>query len=217
VKSTWCPPRRGDLEGALGDGLVLDVRQIHLRRWRPTVFGQGRLDRDRDLTPQVRHQVDKGADRMHLEARPGGLGGVGDGGEHAPDATRGQVTAEGERPTDRPDGAVEPKLPDEGAVTQLGIAALEAGLIGRAKDGHRDREVKGAALLPKLGGGEVHGQPVRGKAEAAVAHRRAHPLPRLLHGLVGQADDAERRQAGGDIGLDFDAARLDAVKASGQG
>ena len=38
------------------------------------------------------------------------------------------------------------------------------------------------------------------------------PLAAFAHRLVGQADDEELRQAGGDLNLDFDRARFQAEK-----
>ena len=48
--------------------------------------------------------------------------------------------------------------------------------------------------------------------EARVHERRADALARLADGLVGQADDGERRQAEADVGLDLDPPGVDAVE-----
>ena len=133
---------RGNLEGAFGDCLRLDLGQVDLGRHRLAVLGEGRLDRYLTLAPQVRDHFDQSADRVHLEAGPGGLDGVGGRREDPLDAARSQVAAESERSTDWPHTAVETKLADEGAVTEPAVAALEAGLLGRTKNGHRDRQVE---------------------------------------------------------------------------
>jgi hypothetical protein len=47
---------------------------------------------------------------------------------------------------------------------------------------------------------------------AGVRDRRPHALARLADGLVGEADDRERRQAAADVGLDPHAPGLHAVE-----
>jgi len=100
---------RGNLEGAFGDCLRLDLGQVDLGRHRLAVLGEGRLDRYLTLAPQVRDHFDQSADRVHLEAGPGGLDGVGGRREDPLDAARSQVAAESERSTDWPHTAVETK------------------------------------------------------------------------------------------------------------
>ena len=51
-----------------------------------------------------------------------------------------------------------------------------------------------------------------GSARPGGDQRRAHPLARLGHRLVGQADDVEGRQPGRDLHLDVDGAGLDALE-----
>ena len=51
-----------------------------------------------------------------------------------------------------------------------------------------------------------------GSARPEAIKRRAHPLARFGHRLVGKADDVEGRQAGRDLHLDVDRAGLDALE-----
>ena len=69
-----------------------------------------------------------------------------------------------------------------------------------------------AALLGKIGGREIDGDSPGGKREAGGNQGRADPLARFGHGLVGQADDAEGRQARRDLDLHVHRARIDAFK-----
>jgi hypothetical protein len=69
-----------------------------------------------------------------------------------------------------------------------------------------------AAFLRQVGGREVDGDPPRRQRQARGDQRRAHPLARLRHGLVRQADDVKRRQARRDLHLDVDGAGLDALE-----
>ena len=87
-------------------------------------------------------------------------------------------------------------------------AASSAAAIARSKPGPALRRSAGARLAV-----------IRccGKLEAGVDERRAHPLARLAHRRVGQADERERRQAAADVDLDVDLARLDAEQREGAG
>ena len=51
-----------------------------------------------------------------------------------------------------------------------------------------------------------------GSARPGGDQRRAHPLARFRHRLVGEADDHERDIAGRDLDLHVDRARLDALE-----
>ena len=76
----------------------------------------------------------------------------------------------------------------------------------------RDRQIVMAAFLRQVGGREVDGDAPRRQREPGRDQRRAHPLARLRHRLVGQADDVERRQPRRHLHLDIDGAGLDALE-----
>jgi len=69
-----------------------------------------------------------------------------------------------------------------------------------------------AAFLRHVGGREVDGDAPRRQRQPRGHQRRAHALAGLGYGLVGQAHDVERGQAGCDLNLDIDGAGLDALK-----
>ena len=107
---------------------------------------------------------------------------------------------------------------DERAVERELAQRHLRGHLVRGQDLHggeereRDRQVEVRAFLGEVGGGEVDGDPLRGQREAHGGHRRAHPLLGLADRLVGEADEVEGRQAGGDGALHLDEARLHALK-----
>ncbi len=72
-----------------------------------------------------------------------------------------------------------------------------------------------AALLQQIGRREIDQHPARRQREAHRGERRADPLARLAHRLVGQADDQEGGQPAGDLHLHFDRHRLDAREGEG--
>lgn len=74
-----------------------------------------------------------------------------------------------------------------------------------------------AALLRQIGGREVDGDPLGGQRDGERAQRAAHPVARLGHRLVGQADDGKARQAGGDGALHLDQPSLDPLEGDGIG
>ncbi len=73
-----------------------------------------------------------------------------------------------------------------------------------------------AAFLRQVGGREIDGDAPRRQRQAGGDQRGAHALARFRHRLVGQADDVEGGQAGRDLHLDIDGARLDAFERDGR-
>ena len=73
-----------------------------------------------------------------------------------------------------------------------------------------------AALFRQIRGREIDDHAPGRQRQPGGDQRPAHPLPRFRHGLVGQADDDEGRQAGRDPDLDVDGARLDAFECDGR-
>ena len=82
----------------------------------------------------------------------------------------------------------------------------------RRHQAERDRQIVVAAFLRQIGRRHVDGDAPRRQREPRGDQRGAHPLARFRHRLVGQADHVERRQAGRDLHLHVDGARLDALE-----
>ncbi len=104
--------------------------------------------------------------------------------------------------------AVEGQLADQRQLRQ----PLEVELTGRGEQGGGDRQVQPRPGLAQAGRSEVGDDPPQRELEAAVDQRRPHPLARLAHRGVGQADDGEGGQAAVDVDLDPDRAGGDAVE-----
>ena len=115
-----------------------------------------------------------------------------------------------ERATDRLDLAVEREFADDGVRSDDAIFHDARG----GEDTEGDRQVERRALLPDVGGRQVHGDPVQGEGEAGVADRGAHALAALAHGGVWQAHRGEGRQAARDVDLDADERSLHSHKRS---
>ncbi len=73
-----------------------------------------------------------------------------------------------------------------------------------------------AAFLRQVGRREIDRDPARRQRQPRGDQRRAHPLARLGHRLVGQADDRKSRQARRDLHLHVDRAGLDPLKGYGR-
>jgi hypothetical protein len=86
----------------------------------------------------------------------------------------------------------------------------------RRHQAERDRQVVVAAFLRQVGGREIDGDAARRQRQSRGHQRRAHPLARLRHGLVRQADDVKRRQPRRNLHLDVDGAGLDALERDGR-
>jgi hypothetical protein len=112
---------------------------------------------------------------------------------------------------DRRDRAVEAELAEHcEAVERVGRNGAD-----RRHQPERDGQVVVAAFLGQVGGGEIDGDAARRQREAGGGQRRAHPLARFRHRLVGQPDHEERRQSGRHLDLHVDRAGLDALERHG--
>ena len=89
-------------------------------------------------------------------------------------------------------------------------------LFRAEQDPDRDREVERRAGLAQVGRREVDRDPPRRVDEAGVAERAADPLPGLLEGRVGEADDGEAGQSRRDVDLDPDEPPIEAVERRGR-
>src|SRR5207249_10463367 len=110
---------------------------------------------------------------------------------------------------DSPDPAeapVERKLAHRGVAVELVVRNLAR--RGEHREG--DRQVVAGPLLAKAGRREVDRDAPARELELRRSYAAPDALPRLRAGAVGQADDHERRRPVPDVGLDFDASRLEA-------
>ena len=87
--------------------------------------------------------------------------------------------------------------------------ALGVGRADRGEQAERDRQVEMRAFLGQVGRRQIDGDPLGRKRQPDRGQRRADPLAALGDRLVGQADDDEGRQPGGELHLDFDGASLE--------
>ena len=71
------------------------------------------------------------------------------------------------------------------------------------------------AFLGQVGRRQVDGDPLGRQRQADRGERGVDPLAAFGDGLVGQADDEEFRQAGDDLHLHLDRARLEPEKGDG--
>ena len=106
----------------------------------------------------------------------------------------------------RVDPAIQRQLAERGIAGQF-LARQD---IHRGQDRQRDGQVEMAAFLGDVGRRQIHQHALRRQRQAEAGQRRAHPLPAFAHRLVGQADDQEGRQAGGDLHLHLDRLGVDA-------
>jgi len=197
----------GDLERALGALLAFDVLEVDERTRR---FADLRLRAGEHLgAADMIGELDQrtGGDDLHLRARPGGLGAAGGGTDETLAARIGADRGR-QHPRDRGDRAVEAEL----AQHREACERVRRNGPDRCHQAERDRQVVVAAFLRQVGGREIDRNAPRRQGEARGDQRRAHPLARLRHGLVGQSYDIERRQAGRDLHLNIDGARLDALE-----
>ena len=149
----------------------------------------------------------RGGDDLHFRARPGGFGAAG-GGADETFAARVGANRGREHARDRSDRAVEAEF------TQHGEAGERVRRDGadRRHQAERDRQIIVAAFLRHVGRREVDRDAPGRQRQARGDQRRAHALAGLGYGLVGQAHDVERGQAGRDLNLDIDGAGLDALE-----
>ena len=111
-------------------------------------------------------------------------------------------------------GRTEPSSASSPTIASRG-RALQLELPGGGQQRGGDRQVHPGPGLAQAGRGEVGDDPPQRELEAAVDQRRAHPLARLAHRRVGQADDREGGQAAMDVDLDPDRAGRDPVEGEG--
>jgi hypothetical protein len=110
---------------------------------------------------------------------------------------------------DRCDRSVEPELAEHGKA----VERIRRDRADRRHQAERDRQIIMAAFLGQIGRREVDDDAPRRQREPRGDQRRAHPLARFRHRLVGQADDGEGRQARHDLHLHVDRAGVNPLKS----
>lgn len=200
------PSGSGDLQRALGAFLSLDVAQVLQAGFRCHHARHRR--RDHRLPREVPHHVHQRAGAQHgAGVDPRGLGAgraraqqlavVGGGGHRG-----------GQRTQHRYQRAVQRQLSQrDGAGDRLGRDDVQ-----RRQQAQRDRQVEMRALLGHVGWRQVHRDALRRQRDGQGGQRRAHPVARLGHGLVGQSDDGKGRQTRADGALHLDRAGLDPLE-----
>ena len=204
------PAGRRDLERAFGALLALDVAQVErigLLRAHPRLRARQHLRAFKvvgDLDQRMRrHDLD-------IRARPGRFRAASGRADQAllarigPDRRR-------QHARHRRDRAVEPEFAEHGEAGER----IRRNRADRRHQPERNGQIVMAAFLRQVRGREIDGDPARRQRQPRGDQRRAHPLARLRHRLVGQADDGERRQPGRDLHLHVDGAGLDPLKGYG--
>ena len=111
-------------------------------------------------------------------------------------------------------GAIDPSRPSSPSTVKPD-QRIRRNRADRRHQAERDRQIVMAAFLGQVGGREIDRDPPRRQRQPRGDQRRAHPLARLGHRLVRQADDGEGGQPGRDLHLHVDRAGLDPLKSYG--
>ena len=192
-------PGGGDLQGPLHLLLALYLGKVRAGvDGGPGLPGRGGGDGllPGEVPGQLGH-IPHGIDRRPLGQR--GLGGVLLGHEQGSDAGLFGGQGHGQHPGTGAQLAGQGQLPQKGAAG-LGQPDLSPG----GQNAHQNGQVVQGAHLFQMGGSQIHRDPADGEGEAAVFDGRAHPLPGLGHGGIGQTDDGKGGQAAGQIALGGD-------------
>ena len=191
--------RRRHLEGSATDGLAAHVGEIGLVA-RPGDHGRrGRVGPLRlaaqhaGQVPECRSAVDITSTHQrgfpHVTQR-----------HHQAEGRRG--VGQGDHARDVPQRSVEPELAAEGKVLRAGGVDLAGG----DEQPHRDGQVQPGAALAHSRGRQVDRDAPERPGQTAGQDGGTHPVARLAHRRVGQADDGEAGKAVGHVDLDGDAA-----------
>jgi hypothetical protein len=113
-------------------------------------------------------------------------------------AGRARPERRGQRAPYGADLAAKRQLAGERAV----VEQVRWDLAGGDEQPDGDRQVEAGPRLAHVRGREVHRDPLLGELELGVEEGCAHPLARLTHRPVGQADEHEGRQSAPDVDLD---------------
>jgi hypothetical protein len=199
-------PGGGDLERAPGGRLAAHVAQVGAGRRRlPAGGGHGH---GIGLSGKDLHRLVEVVGREHRHRlREAGLDGVLGGNQQPLQALPACRLGDGDRALDRPQPAVQAQLGGGAHAAHGRRLDLTAG----GQDRERDGQIEPGSLLALAGGCQVDGDPHHREPVGGGADAAAHALARLLDGAIGQAHHREAgRGAALDVGLDLDAAGIDA-------
>ena len=116
-------------------------------------------------------------------------------------------------------------VPETGRMRPSSASSPTAGVLGeplgrqlprRSENRERDRKIESRSLLPQRRGREIDGDaPVERPLERRRHDAAPHAVLRFLAGAIREADDREARDAGLQVRLDLDPARLEADECVG--
>jgi hypothetical protein len=189
----------GDLQGAAGSGLALDVAEVEGNpiRGSRVAPGQGEGTGVAEVIEDLR---EVGGHEALDPGERGGLGAVVRGDDHAPESPLARCHHLGERPRDAAQLAPEGELAEQqGAFEALGRELAE----GRHRGGG-DGEVEGAADLAEVARSEVDDDAVFVEEHAGAEEGRADADPALADGSLGEPYQIEAAGATESLDLDVD-------------
>ena len=192
----------GDLHRPLRLILPAYVRHIHREflRGDGLQLDDGGVREDRGVAADVLHEFPQGARAEHVDAvHERGLVGVRGGHDGRPHSSVAREPDHREHAVGAAEMAFQREFADE-----HGLAEHHIDLAAAREDADGDGEVVGGPFLAEVGGSETDGDAAHREFEARVPHRRADALPGFLHRRVGQPDDHEVGQPGGDVHLHLD-------------
>ena len=201
--------RGGDLQSALGGFHAAHLGQVGRARQLGHAGGVGRGEHLG--AAEMVDQAEQVGRRQHLDAAgPGGLAALG-GRADQPERARRRGDRRRQHPGHRVQRAVQREFAEGGEFPDF----LAGQHVHGGQHGERDRQVEMAAFLQQVGRGEVDQHPFWRQREAHGGQGGAHPLARLAHRLVRQADHQEGGNARGYLHLHFHRHRLDAGEGEG--
>ena len=206
--------RGGDLQRPPRQGLPVDVGEVTIE---PGLDGRGldgcrRRRREAGGIVERRDRLVERADRIQAESLDDGrLGAIRIGQQQGAVAVAPGRGGDWQHATRLLNRAVEGQLAEHQRVVE--IAPRQAS--GGGEQPERDRQIERGARLSQVGRGEVDGDAMRRKFEAAVADGAANAVAALAHARVGQSDEMEPGKSERDVDLDLDDGGVDAEDGGG--
>lgn len=196
---------RGQLERATGPLLSSHVSQVRSLRARSLAVRRDVRRRPASAV-QIRHRLGQMAERDRLYTRKRSLGRGLSGTEDALEAASPRSLSDREYAADRTKPPIECELTDDGVPPKRRRFHLPRG----GEDRQRDGEIERRSLLAQFGRREIDDDAAFRELELSRGDSTAYALFRLLAGSIRQPDDGQRGLPVGQVGLDLDAARLEA-------
>ena len=184
--------RRRHLQRALNHVLAFDVGEVgifgrHAQR-RRLVARQHRVGRlGRKVGADLQQRLGRLDRSVGDQCRLVGVGQRQDEGEVA------AVAPGGERHRQRAACRAQLARQRQFAGELVLVQARGGDLFGGGEDTERDRQVEAARFFLQIGGGEVDGDALGGKFEAAVLDGGPHTVLGFFHLRIGQPDDGIRQ------------------------